>query len=211
MADNQFTRQINHVQPKGGRRIVNHAGKRFGRLIAISFEGFKNGKGNALWSCLCDCGQYKITSSSKLVAGVTASCGCYAKECRLKHGMLNSPEYRSWCHAKGRCCNPTDAAYEDYGGRGITMCQEWQDSFQAFYDHIGPRPKGRSLDRIDNEKGYEPGNVQWATHKQQTRNQRTNHRITHDGETLTIAEWAERTGIKYATIHKRIEEGRPPF
>lgn len=211
MANTYCTDQINHPQPKGGRPIVNHANKRFGKLTVLSFVGFKNGKGNALWLCHCDCGQSRTVSSSKLVAGVTSCVSCAKQSC-VKHAMAKKPEYKSWCHAKARCCNPLDPAYQYYGGRGITMCQEWMDSFQAFYDYIGPRPNGTSLDRFPNNNGnYEPGNVRWATTQEQTRNQRTNTRVTYNGETLTIAEWAERTGIKYATLWQRNKQGRPLF
>lgn len=111
-----------------------------------------------------------------LRSGHIKSCGCLRVEVTgnysRTHGMTGTPEHRSWKHAKERCFNPDDASYENYGGRGITMCQEWAESFEAFYAHIGPKPKGLTLDRIDNERGYEPGNVRWATYSQQSYNRR---------------------------------------
>lgn len=159
----------------GHRRIIDLLGQRFGRLLVVALSG-SNGQGKALWQCRCDCGQEIITEGKALRSGHTQSCGCWRQyvtgEYSRTHGMSGTMEHKSWKAAKQRCLNPKDASYNEYGGRGITMCQEWADSFEAFYAHIGLRPKGCSLDRIDNEKGYEPGNVRWATKVIQNNNRR---------------------------------------
>jgi hypothetical protein len=106
-----------------------------------------------------------------------------------------------------RCTNPNGRQWDHYGGRGIQVCAEWRQSFGAFYADMGPRPKGTSLDRIDNDGNYEPGNCRWATRRQQQRNKRVNRTIAHAGEALTLVEWAERTALCSETIAWRIDAG----
>lgn len=128
--------------------------------------------------CLCDCGQETLVYCASLRTGNTKSCGCLRGETHgqsnfwKKGGRKESKEYKAWCHAKSRCSNPNYPKFEHYGGRGITMCQEWRDSFLAFFTYMGKCPKGLTLDRIDNEGNYEPGNCQWATRSQQNKNRR---------------------------------------
>jgi len=123
------------------------------------------------------------------------------------HGLRGTPEYRIWSHAKSRCHNPNDAAYQNYGGRGVVMCQEWRESFEAFLAHVGPRPSSaHSIDRYPNNDGnYEPGNVRWATKKEQERNKRTNRVVEYEGVQRTMKEWAEVFGIKYETLIRRVD------
>ena len=127
------------------------------------------------------------------------------------HGMTNSPEYRAWCQAKGRCSNPNLRNYHRYGGRGIRVCERWQ-SFEAFLEDMGFRPSGRhSLDRIDRDGDYTPENCQWATIRVQANNTCTNHFITYNGRTLTAAQWADETGIQAGTILNRVTvQNLPP-
>lgn len=113
-------------------------------------------------------------------------------------------EYNSWKSMKARCLNKNHDAYSKYGGRGITICHNWIDSFDRFLSDMGPRPIGTSLDRIDNEKGYYPENCRWADSKQQNNNQRTNHIIEYNGCRKTLTQWAEYLGIKTSTLHKRL-------
>jgi hypothetical protein len=157
------------------RKAVDIIGQRFGRLTVVSRAGSTN-EGKACWNCRCECGQTITAQGKDLRTGHTKSCGCWRRyitgEYARIHGMKNTPEYRSWSQAKGRCNSQTNESYERYGGRGITMAYEWENSFEAFYAHIGPRPAGHTLDRIDNEKGYQPGNVRWATPTQQSNNRR---------------------------------------
>lgn len=126
----------------------------------------------------------------------------------LHHGLSYTPEYRAWQTMRHRCTQPTSPAYENYGGRGITICPEWLEDPAAFIAHIGPRPTPKhELDRIQNDKGYEPGNVRWATRKVNDRNRRSNRHLTLRGETKTLAEWSEITGIRWDTIRYRIRDG----
>lgn len=127
-----------------------------------------------------------------------------------KHGGRRTPEYNIWGKVKRRCENPADPAYPNYGGRGISLCPEWHD-FGRFYADMGPRPNGSAtLERIDNNRGYEPGNCRWATRTEQGRNKRNNVLITIDGEAMPLSAWAERVGLKYRTIHQRIAIGWDP-
>lgn len=125
------------------------------------------------------------------------------------HGMRKSPEYKAWAEMKQRCLNPRSSKYKHYGARGIGVCSEWLNDFSAFYEHVGQRPSTKhSLDRIDNDGSYVPGNVRWATQRQQVGNQTNTPMLTVDGETASISEWAERSGIKYATLWARYKSGR---
>lgn len=108
---------------------------------------------------------------------------------------------------KRRCDNPKNISYANYGGRGITVCPEWRDNFEAFLRDMGPRPAGHSLDRIDNDKPYEPGNVRWATRGTQANNTRANRRITHSGVTKTLSQWAHEIGVPVVTLHRRLADG----
>ena len=127
-----------------------------------------------------------------------------------------TPEYKTWAAMLRRCHCLSDISYSNYGGRGIQVCDQWRSSFEVFLAHVGLRPPGTNgrrcaytLDRIDNDKNYEPGNVRWATWRCQQSNRRNNRRITFNRETLTIAEWARRTGMSRQTIRYRLEQGWP--
>lgn len=119
----------------------------------------------------CECGTIRIVDYYALKNGLSKSCGCGRKS-NLKHSLSNSPEYRSWNGMKIRCTNPSHKGYKNYGGRGITVCPEWLNSFQNFYNDMGKRPNGKTLDRINNNKGYEPSNCRWSTSKEQSKNRR---------------------------------------
>lgn len=157
------------------------AGQKFGRLTAQWPAGRSGKRGNAIhWLCLCECGNFKVTRTSSLRRGLTKSCGCLQKErarefvlknkpC-LKHGMAGTPEYFAYMNAKKRCECPTNSAWMDYGGRGIRFLFE---SLEEFYADLGPKPTpAHSVDRIDNDGNYEPGNVRWSLPDVQRRNQR---------------------------------------
>lgn len=125
-----------------------------------------------------------------------------------RHGLSYSPEYRVWITMRRRCCDPTQTKYEDYGGRGIKVCQEWMESFVAFYRDMGPRPSPKhEIDRIDNNGNYEPSNCRWVTRTQNLRNTRVNVVIEYQGEKGTIGYWAERLGISYSALANRIRLG----
>jgi hypothetical protein len=127
------------------------------------------------------------------------------KHFNATHGLTKSTEYGSWCAMKARCCNPKTPHFHLYGGRGITVCDRWLNSFENFLADMGAKPsKAHSLDRIDNSRGYEPGNCRWATGTMQCRNRRDNRVIEFGGAKRTVAEWAERLGVKYFTLMMRI-------
>ncbi|ABO54166.1 hypothetical protein LA345_25765 [Burkholderia vietnamiensis] len=127
----------------------------------------------------------------------------------IKHGMTRSPEYQTWRSMKKRCISPSNARYAQYGGRGITVCERWM-SFENFFEDMGPRPSPKhSLDRMDNNRGYEPGNCRWATLVEQNRNKSTNVILEYRGERRCVSEWSEITGIPHGTILSRINRGIP--
>ena len=160
-------------------RILDLTGQRFSRLVALG-NTMLTSSGSFIWQCKCDCGRLKMVSARNLKQGQTQSCGCLQGDLIRKRGAIThghhtggpSPTYRSWVAAKSRCFNPNLDHYRYYGGRGITMCQEWVDSFEAFLRDMGPRPEGLTLDRIENDGNYEPENCRWATIQQQNNNQR---------------------------------------
>lgn len=164
-------------------KALDLVGQRFGRLTVIERCGSRYGR--ASWRCRCDCGNEIIATSGNLVER-TRSCGCYqkdrAKESQTLHGMAHTKINFIWIAMKQRCSNPKNQGFKNYGGRGIKVCQEWQDSFEAFYDYVSQLPHfgepGYSLDRINNDGNYEPGNVKWSTKTEQNQNRR---KVKHYG------------------------------
>ncbi len=137
-----------------------------------------------------------------------------ANRLRVKHGATvgaregnTDPVYKLWVAIKDRCLNPDNKAFHRYGGRGITVAKEWVDDFAAFQEAVGPRPKGATIDRIDNSKGYEPNNVRWTTRKVQANNRDTNVVLTYNGTTMTLAEWSDHLGWKYGLLASRWKRG----
>ena len=191
------------------KQAIDLTGRVFGRLKVLRRSG-ANQAGRALWLCLCECGKTHLAESSCLRSGATQSCGCIRRERAVgrntSHGRRYSPEYASWCAMLRRCTNPTATDYSRYGGRGITVCERWL-RFETFFADMGPRAAGRTLERIDNEKGYEPLNCRWATTTEQNRNKRTNVILEWQGRRLTLAEWAEHLGADRTTLEKRLQAG----
>lgn len=146
---------------------------RFGKLTALR-RSDQVRKGSVLWDCACDCGNYLVVAATKLSSGHTTSCGCYRAAnllaIRTKHGRAGTPTYRSWKEMRQRCNNPNSTQYKWYGARGIKVCERWE-SFDAFLEDMGERPSGMTIDRIDNDKDYEPNNCRWLTHVEQVRKQ----------------------------------------
>jgi hypothetical protein len=165
-----------------GRRI-DMTGRRVGRLLVVELHSIDGEQ--ARWSCLCDCGRATDVLGGNLRSGHTVSCGCFARarasiENRT-HGMRGTPTYVSWLAMKARCLRPGDRSFAEYGGRGITVCDRWRDSFANFLADVGERPPGTSIDRIDNSRSYEPGNVKWSTAKEQANNRRRPRRTPSSG------------------------------
>jgi hypothetical protein len=188
----------------------------FGRLTVLERVP-NNARGDVRWACRCVCGTERVVAQNNLRNGNTTSCGCYHKE-RLKvqtktHGQKGTRLYRIWQHIITRCTNHKAKDFKDYGGRRITVYAAWQHSFSAFADyvatHLGPQPTPQhTIDRIDNESGnYEPGDLRWATRFEQSRNTRANVRLTYNGETRVLNDWATHLGVHRTTLSSRLRLG----
>lgn len=195
--------------------IIDMTGKKYGRLTVLERAG-TDGSGNATWLCQCECGNTTIVPGRTLRNGESKSCGCLHNEVRKvagkknkKHGMKHTRIYSHWCAMKSRCYNPHNNRYATYGARGITVCDEWRDSFEAFRDwaqESGYRDD-LTIDRIDPNGPYSPENCRWATQKEQQNNRRNTKRLTFNGKTKTISEWAEETGLSRKIISGRLYRG----
>lgn len=152
------------------------APERYNRLTLVQRDVGRTGDGHIKSEWLCDCGEAFECAYSRVKNGTTTSCGCYGREisqaAATRHGGRNTAEYSSWMAMRRRCENVTDKDYPRYGGAGVRVCAEWTADFVAFREHVGPRPQGTTLDRIDSRLGYQPGNVRWATPTEQARNRR---------------------------------------
>jgi hypothetical protein len=159
---------------------------------------------HATYICRCECGREKRILGSQLRRGRSRSCrSCPPR----RHGMTNSPTWRTWSGMITRCYNPHAVVYARYGAMGVRICDRWRDSFEAFLADMGPRPIGMSIDRIDNSGNYEPENCRWATATEQACNRRSTRFLTLHGLTHPMAEWARRTGISKERIHWRLKAG----
>lgn len=196
-----------HDTTSHSHKFIDLTGQRFGRLIVIRYVGTI--KTHRSWECLCDCGKVCILPGARLRTGNTRSCGCLRIEELVnrstQHGLCHSSEHATWSHMLSRCNNPNNKDYAHYGGRGITVCERWH-SFENFHADMGPRPTPKhTLDRIDNELGYFPDNCRWATRLVQGGNTRKVLRITFHGQTHTIREWSEITGISCGNLRSRLQ------
>lgn len=192
-------------------------GQKFGRLTVIEYA-YTDRHGHSAWRCECECGNELIVKGIHLKSGHTSSCRCLrdesARDRCMTHGKAKTRIHRTWINMKNRCNNPRTRCYEYYGGRGIRVFDDWNNSFESFYDYVSKLPHfnedGYSLDRINNDGNYEPDNVRWATRSEQMNNQRGNVTITFNGETRTLKEWSKMTGVKYSTIRSRYYANRTP-
>jgi hypothetical protein len=190
-------------------------GQRFHKLTVLSRAPATAGNRGARWHCKCDCGAETISRSDALKNDRAKSCGCHRAELGGKrvaemnttHGMYGTPENKAWRAMHTRCRDKSD---ENYGGRGISVCERWSD-FDAFYSDMGPRPEGMTLDRIDVNGDYSPENCRWADRKVQARNKRNNRFIEHGGVVATMAEWAEKANMPQWKLKQRIDRDGIPF
>lgn len=186
------------------------SGRRFGRLIVVALD--ESSRSNGLkWECQCDCGAQKSIKATKLMRGVTRSCGCIRDELRTKHGHNRvdhkTPEYRVWDAMIQRCENSRNKAFANYGGRGIRVCAQWL-GFAAFLSDMGLRPTPlHCIERVDNNVGYQPDNCKWATRHDQQRNLRSNVYLTYEGETLCSVDWDRRFGWPDGITASRVRLG----
>lgn len=183
------------------------AGQVFGRLTALEPVG-KNEYRQYLWRCKCACGKECVVASGNLISGNTKSCGCLRGQA---HGLSYDAAHVTWKNIKTRCFNPNGKSYKYYGARGITMYEPWIHDFKAFYDYVSKLEhcgeKGYSLDRIENDKNYEPGNLRYATQSEQNRNQHSNIWVEYQGEKMCLKGAAERSGINYDVLLRRYARG----
>lgn len=191
--------------------FIDLTGQRFGRWTVCEMTGKRNGK--IIWLCKCDCGNTKIVQGSSITNGASRSCGCLTRETTIArnttHGGRKSRLYNIWNHMLRRCGNPKVKAYKDYGLRGITVCPEWKDSFEAFRDWANANGYSdeKSIDRIDVNGNYCPNNCRWETRQVQNNNRRSVRQVTFNGITHTIREWSDLTGIDYFVIRSRLNRG----
>lgn len=189
-----------------GRIGYDLSGQRFERLCAIKKVVIDH---STYWECQCDCGNTVYVGTTKLLRGRQKSCGCYKREKEKlpkKHGMSRKRIYNVYYDMLGRCKNPSFAGYKNYGGRGIKVCEEWNNSFVSFYKWAieNGYTDNLMIDRIDVDGNYEPSNCRFVPRKQQMNNKTNSHYMTYKGETHTMAEWSEITGIRYTTLKSRI-------
>ncbi|HHZ8399246.1 hypothetical protein [Pseudomonas aeruginosa] len=211
---------------------IDISGLRYGRLLVVAYDS-PGKNGGSVWLCRCECGAEVKVKSSNLRSGSTRSCGCLASEWAsalgsnrefvrkravkvTAHGHsrrgLKTPEYRTWLGMKRRCYDEKYKDFPNWGGRGIKVCERWNESFEAFLKDMGPRPAGRySIDRIDPDGDYCPENCRWATIQQQaSENQRRLTRVEIDGTQFTsIAQACAHFGVNVSTAHQRIKAGIP--
>lgn len=196
------------------RRLEIRDGTRFGKLVVVGESESRkspSGQTKRRMMCKCDCGNETVSLLTNLRKGHSTSCGCTQRAAgrgNRTHGYSGTPTYRAWQDMIQRCHNPARPGYATYGARGIVVCQRWRDSFEAFLEDMGEVPSpSRSIDREDNDGNYEPGNCRWATRQEQSRNTTRNINLTHNGETACLAEWADRLGMSYGTLHSRLLTG----
>lgn len=190
--------------------FIDLTGQRFGRLMVVKHIGTRSK--SALWKCLCDCGTETEVVYGSLISGYTKSCGCLhreiAKEMMTTHGMRGTKLYKVWNNMLQRSNNLNNKYYSDYGGRGITVCDEWRE-FLPFYNWAMTNGylEGLSIDRINNDGNYESSNCKWSTMKEQSNNRRNTVWIEYQGDRKTLAQWADIYGISSACLYGRIKIG----
>ncbi|VWD20642.1 hypothetical protein [Burkholderia contaminans] len=199
------------VTGKSASNRIELTGRKIGRLEVLAPHR-KEGVERLFYECRCECGNLRIVGAQTLRLGTTQSCGCLQKErtrqASLKHGMSRTSIHNVWSSMLQRCNDAGHHAYPDYGGRGIKVCDRWL-TFENFLADMGlPPQKGLTLDRFPNNDGnYEPGNVRWATKKEQANNRRSSRILVFNGESMTIAQWEDRQGFRRGLINTRLQDG----
>ena len=195
--------------------FVDLTGQRFGRLTVVKYAGV-NSSSRAMWECVCDCGGKKITSGKNLKSGWALSCGCLQRETRANNGKKNKTHgqkgtrlYNTWAHMKQRCENPKNDDYNNYGGRGICVCDEWQE-FEPFYEWAMSNGYNEKLtiDRIDVNGNYEPNNCRWADAYTQHNNTRTNTYVVYKGQRKTASQWSRELKISKCRLYRQLKNGK---
>ena len=190
-------------------RYTDLTGQRFGKLVAEK-RYYDAERKITFWRCKCDCGAEAMVRANSLKHGRTKSCGCLRRDSnntkKTTHGLSKTRIYNTWHAMKGRCKLESNANYPRYGGRGISVCKEWNDSFDEFYKWAMANgyQDGLSLDRIDNNGNYCPSNCRWVTRDVQNNNREVSRNITYNGETKNLAEWCREFGLPYLRIWERI-------
>lgn len=184
------------------RKKSDLTGKKFGKLTVIEAAG-KTDAGAILYKCKCDCGGEKVVRNDHLKSGAIQSCGCIVKK---QKGLHNTKLYSVWSGMKKRCHNPKNFNFKNYGGRGVSVCDEWRNDFLSFYKWAieNGYKEGLAIDRIDNDRNYEPSNCRWVTPKVNGNNRRTSRHIEYNGRLYTIPELAELFSTKYEVFYSRL-------
>lgn len=190
-------------------------GERFGKLLVV--EKYKSIKGQIYWKCQCDCGNVVYHATGRLKSGVIISCGCSKREKMIKmnttHGLSNTRLYEIWSGMKKRCYDKNCKAYENYGGRGIVVCDEWKNDFESFYDWSmnNGYADDLSIDRIENDGIYSPNNCKWSTPEEQVNNRRVTLKYSMFGIEKPLKEWSNMANANYSRIYQRYKNGNNPF
>jgi predicted DNA-binding protein YlxM (UPF0122 family) len=189
------------------RELSNQVGLKYNMLTVL--DTFRNENNTLYANCICECGEKSTVRVTALRTGNTKSCGCLQKinhKPHKTHGYTKTPIYQCWRSMIGRCNNKNDKGYKNYGGRGIKVCERW-NNFENFLEDMGEKPDGLSIDRIDNDGNYEPNNCRWATDKEQMRNRRNTTNIPFNGDQISLVEVAETKGMSKQALRKRINRG----
>ena len=196
-----------------GRPLIDIVGQQFGRLTVKAYLGRKHH--SSIWRCKCVCGNVVDVQGGALKNGTTKSCGCWQSDrmagLNLKHGYarngIRAPEYKTWEGMRDRCRNPRNKSYNRYGGRGIKVCERWQE-FHKFIEDMGPKPGGPySLERIDNDGDYEPANCKWALSAEQGRNKSNNRIVSFNGRKMSLIDASIEANIPYKSLKSRLQKG----
>ena len=194
-------------------QLVDLTNQKFGRLTVIKKTDKRGSSGAVFWKCVCSCGKTTDVSSSCLRGNQTKSCGCLFLDLasqkgkdKKTHGKSETRIYRIWSNMKSRCKRKTDTKYENYGGRGIKVCERWE-KFENFYADMGDAPEKLTLDRIDVNGNYEPSNCRWATQKEQQNNRRNNLIVEYRSQKYTLQQLCDHLGKNSDRVQQRLKRG----